>query len=560
MGSDANFSWRDHVRRRFGVETFDVAIIGGGITGAGIARDAALRGLRVALIEARDFASGTSSRSSRLVHGGIRYLEHGHLHLVFESSRERRTLLRIAPHLVRPLPFTWPVYRGARVSRLKLAMGLGLYDVLSMFRNTSRHDRLSRRELLEAEPQLQAEGLLGGARYYDAACDDSRLTLANIVAAVESGAAILNHTSAIGLAVVGGRARGVQVRDAIAGDELTLRAETIVNATGPWSDEVRSFEGRVEHQGVAGSRGAHIAVPRIRVGNREAVTMLHPADGRVLFTLPASDQAIIGTTETPTAPGTHASRASREDVAYLLAGVNSYFPGAQLSDSDVIAAWAGIRPLAQQLSSGDVGSASREHTIVRGPHGVIHVTGGKLTTYREMASQVVDQFAGPEAKHDRTSVLPLPGGERSLDDLRIESAEAVEDPIMREHLIRSYGTRWRDVWQLGASASQPLERLLPTHAVTGVELVHGVEREFAVTLGDLLIRRTHLAFEMPDQARSLAPAVAALIAPRMGWTTADRDAALLAYDEELRHTFTIAEPSHQASIVPAMALDVVDPG
>jgi glycerol-3-phosphate dehydrogenase len=174
-------AWRERVRRRLQVESFDVAIVGGGITGAGVARDAALRGLRVALLEARDFASGTSSRSSRLIHGGVRYLEHGHLHLVFESSRERRVLRRIAPHLVRPLAFVWPVYRGARVSRLKLAAGLGLYDALSMFRNVARHKQLSRDQVLEREPQLRADQLVGGAQYYDASTDDTRLTLANVV-------------------------------------------------------------------------------------------------------------------------------------------------------------------------------------------------------------------------------------------------------------------------------------------------------------------------------------------------------------------------------------------
>lgn len=522
------------------VESFDVAVVGGGITGAGIARDAALRGLRVALVEARDFASGTSSRSSRLIHGGVRYLEHGHVHLVFESSRERRTLMRIAPHLVRPLAFTWPVYRGARVSRIKLAMGLGLYDALSMFRNTARHDRLSRTQVLDAEPQLRSEELLGGARYYDAACDDSRLTLANVISAVEAGAAILNHAPAIGLEAVGGRVRGVRVRDHIAGDDLTIRAKVVVNATGPWSDEVRSFEAPIDRVSVAGSRGAHIAVPRLRVGNRDAVTMLHPADGRVMFTLPAGDQAIVGTTETPTAPGAHDSRASREDVAYLLAGVNAYFPTAQLGDNDVIAAWSGIRPLAQQLSSGDVGSASREHTISRGPRGVIHVTGGKLTTYREMASQVVDQFAGPEAKNDRTSVLPLPGGERPLEDIRAKAAEIVEDAVVRDHLVQSYGTRWRNVWDLGESRPRLRERVSPTRAVIGAEFVYAVEREMAVTLGDFLIRRTHLAFEMPDQAVSLAPIVMKLANALSGPTSEQRHRAQADYDQEISRTFGVA--------------------
>ena len=532
-------SWRERVRRRLRVEAFDVAIIGGGITGAGIARDAAMRGLRVALVEAGDFASGTSSRSSRLIHGGVRYLEHGHLHLVFESSRERRVLLRIAPHLVRPLPFTWPVYRGARVSRLKLAAGLGLYDAMSMFRNVARHKRLSKQEVLEAEPALRSEDLVGGARYYDAATDDSRLTLANIIAAAESGAAVLNHARVIEFEAVGGRVRGVRAHDAIAGDAFTIRAETVVNATGPWSDDIRALESRIERASVAGSRGAHIAVPRIRVGNREAVTMLHPQDGRVMFTLPAGDQTIIGTTETRTQPADRESRATEEDVAYLLFAANAYFPEANLEPSDVIAAWSGIRPLARQLTRDDVGSASREHSIARGPKGVLHVTGGKLTTYREMASQVVDLFARADARAERTATVALPGGDRSVDAMLAEASESIEDEMVRHHLVLAYGSRWREVWSLGDDRPELRERLSPAHAIIGAEMVYGVEREMAMTLGDLLIRRTHLAFEMSDQARAVAPTVTNLISPLLTWSPHDAEQALIAYDDEVSRIFSI---------------------
>jgi glycerol-3-phosphate dehydrogenase len=531
-------AWRERVRRRLQVESFDVAIVGGGITGAGVARDAALRGLRVALLEAGDFASGTSSRSSRLIHGGVRYLEHGHLHLVFESSRERRVLMQIAPHLVRPLAFVWPVYRGARVSRFKLSAGLALYDALSMFRNVARHKRLSRDQVLEREPQLQAEQLVGGARYHDASTDDARLTLANVVSSVEAGAAVLNRAAVTGFELLGEHARGLRAHDAISGDDFTVRATMIVNATGPWSDDVRAMEAKIDQLTVAGSRGAHIAVPRIRVGNREAVTMVHPADGRVLFTLPAGDETVIGTTETPTDAGDRDSRASNEDVAYLLLAVNSYFPRAELTTADVLAAWSGIRPLARQLATSDMGSASREHTIARGPRGVVHVTGGKLTTYREMAAQVVDMIAGPEALAECTGVVPLPGGDRSVEDLRSEAAESIEDSQVRDRLVFAYGSRWRDVWSLGEDNPRLHERLSPSHAVIGAEFVHGVQREMAMTLGDLLIRRTHLAFETADQARSLAAVVADLIQPLLGWSHRDRERALTAYDDEARQVFS----------------------
>lgn len=267
--------------------------------------------------------------------------------------------------------------------------------------------------------------------------------------------------------------------------------------------------------------------------------MLHPHDARVLFTLPAGDQTIIGTTETPTHPSDRESRATQADVDYLLMAADAYFPAAKLEPSDVVASWAGIRPLARQLASDDVGAASREHTIARGPKGVVHVTGGKLTTYREMASQVVDLVAGPEAGAERTAEVTLPGGDRSVADLLAESAEMIDDEVLRHHLVVSYGSRWRDVWSLGDDRPELRERLVPSHTVIGAEMVYGVSREMAMTLGDLLIRRTHLAFEVPDQARSVAPQVAALVSPVLGWTAADRESALHAYEREARLVFEV---------------------
>jgi glycerol-3-phosphate dehydrogenase len=532
-------AWRAEARERLRERRFDVVVIGGGITGAGVARDAALRGLQVALFERADFASGTSSRSSRLIHGGVRYLEHGHLRLVFEASRERRILLRIAPHLVRPLPFTWPVYEGARISRLKLALGLGLYDVLAMFRNVARHSFLSRRDVHRLEPALATESLVGGARYHDAATDDARLTLANVLAAREAGATVLNHAEVTGIARVGGRAAGVHVYDRVSDTAFAVRAAEIVNAAGPWSDDVRSLEQHASSLGVTGSAGAHIALRRDRVGNREAITMIHPVDGRVLFTLPAVDHTIVGTTETVTTPGTREIRATREDVAYLLGAANQYFPRAKLRDDDVVAAWSGIRPLAHVLEGHELGSASREHTIERGPGGVIHVTGGKLTTYRSMAEEVMDALTDGESLPNRglTARRPLPGGETTLEASRNEAAEAIDDDELRERLVLAHGARWRDVAGEAQSLEGAFARLLPDLPVSAVEFVHGVERELAVTLGDLLIRRTGIAFLRPDHGMVIAPAVAELVAPLLGWDAEGIRNAVADYEREVEATF-----------------------
>ncbi|HEX6059255.1 MAG TPA: glycerol-3-phosphate dehydrogenase/oxidase, partial [Gemmatimonadaceae bacterium] len=350
---------------------FDVLVVGGGITGAGIARDAALRGLSVALVERDDFASGTSSRSSRLVHGGVRYLEHGHLHLVFESSAERRRLLRLAPHLVRPLRFVWPVYRGARVPRWKLSAGLTLYDLLALFRNVAPHRPLSARGVLAEEPALAREALVGGAAYYDAATNDARLTLANAVGAVEAGAVVLNHAELRALARTDGRITGATILDRLGGGEIAARARVVVNAAGPWSDAVRRLAEPGTGAGLHGTKGVHVTVPRERIGNRGAVTLLSPLDGRVMFVLPAGRHAIVGTTDTETQATPDDVRATTADIDYLLRSANAFFPEARLGRDDVVAAWAGVRPLVASQYGAGTTAASREHALARGPSGLL---------------------------------------------------------------------------------------------------------------------------------------------------------------------------------------------
>jgi len=467
---------------------FDVLIIGGGITGAGIARDAALRGLAVALIDKSDFASGTSSRSSRLIHGGVRYLEHGHFHLVFEASAERRRLLRLAPRLVRPLVFTWPVYRGQRLPLWKLSAGLTLYDVLSLFRNAKRHKRLNARRVLAHEPALNPADLRGGVRYYDAATDDARLTLANILDAEQLGAVVANHVVFTGLGDERARAE-----DVLTGARLEIRARFRVNATGPWSDAVRAMEGVPGKPVVQGSKGAHIAVEHARVRNTDALTLLHPRDGRVLFALPAGMHTIFGTTDTFTSASPDEVRASEADVGYLLEAANSYFPESRLRRDDVVAAWAGIRPL--MPTKGSAVAASREHRIERLTNQSVTITGGKLTTYRVMARQVVDVL---QRELLRVSTTPALTADRPLPDSR-PSPEG--DVIVAGLPYRMSAMR------------------------------HAVDHELASTLGDLLIRRTHVAFETRDNGRAAARRVAAFL----GWDAK----ALERYDAEVRRIFTI---------------------
>jgi glycerol-3-phosphate dehydrogenase len=499
-------AWRERTLARLGHDEFDLLIIGGGITGAGIARDAALRGMSVALIERDDFASGTSSRSSRLVHGGVRYLEHGYFSLVFEASRERRILLKTAPHLVRPLQFTWPVYRGARVPRWKLRAGLGLYDFLALFRNVGNHRGLSRSGVMAAEPELNDAGLVGGAQYWDAATDDSALTLANVLDARDAGAAVLNHAEVISLSVENGKASGATVRDWIGGGIVKVRASIVVNATGPWTDAIRRMENPTAPTAVLGTKGVHIALPAKRVGNRAAVTMISSVDGRVMFCLPAGEQTIVGTTDTPESVHPEQVRATRADVEYLLASVNSFFPGAKLGTRDVISAWAGIRPLVSSGNSGDPASASREHEITTGPLGVLAISGGKLTTYRLIAEQVTDKVAkrlrGPFLRCV-TAQRTLPGAQRA--------------PVF----------------------GKLFEPILPGQTWTFSDATRAVEHEMACTLTDIMVRRTKVAFASRDHGLPAAQRVASAVARHAGWDATECARQVEMYRGELARLFTV---------------------
>ncbi|MEO7457657.1 MAG: glycerol-3-phosphate dehydrogenase/oxidase [Gemmatimonadaceae bacterium] len=515
-----------------GQRAFDVLVVGGGITGAGTARDAAMRGLRVALVEKNDFASGTSSRSSRLVHGGVRYLEHGQLHLVFESSRERRTLMRMAAHLVHPLAFTWPVYDGARIPRWKLAAGLTLYDALSLFRNVGRHRWLGVSGILRHEPRVRTEGLRGGALYFDASTDDARLTLANVMAAVDAGAIAVNHAGVVELLREGGRVSGARIRDGETGALTDVRARVVVNATGPWSDQLETMARSGAASGVRGSKGVHVCVPRMRVGNGSALTLIAPQDGRVMFVLPSGDFTIIGTTDTFDAVSPDDVRANETDVAYLLAAANHYFPSAMLTRDDVVSAWAGLRPLA--IGSGatrdDPGSTSREHAIAETAPGLVRVTGGKLTTYRAMSSEITDriqQALGVPHTRSRTDTVPLPGAMIGND---LASAEGTP------RLLARYGTIWREVAALVERDPALGARVTPERPYLLAELRYAVEGEMARTMGDLLIRRTPIAFETRDHGRDAARRVAPMVAE---WLQRDAASVIAEYDAEAARMFRI---------------------
>ncbi len=516
-------------------EPVDLLVIGAGATGAGIARDAAMRGISTALIDKGDFGSGTSSRSSRLIHGGLRYLELYDFKLVFEASRERRVLLKIAPHLVRPRSFLFPVYAGGRVPRWKLAAGLWLYDALALFRNVKAHRMLGKHALLRAEPGLRERGLRGGARYYDAQCDDVRLTLANVRSAHAHGALAANYVRLDQLELADNHVRGGRATDLTTGQEFQVRARVVVNATGPWSDTVRAGTGA--NPALRRTKGTHVVVPRERIGNREALTVTSPIDGRVMFIVPWGDLAYIGTTDTDWNGDPDTVAPDARDVVYLLRSANAFFPHARLQPEDVVSAWSGLRPLVNS-GAANPGAVSREHYIESGPTGLVSVLGGKLTTYRAIAEQTVDLVARrlreldgrPAPSPCRTALEPLPGGE-------VADPTIITDDLAREGIAPELARRLTDLYGSEAPAIARLARtepalatpVVPGYPAIRAEFIHALRREMALTLGDLLIRRTHLFYEVTGHAAAEAAAIVDLVAAELGWDASRKAAELASY-------------------------------
>ena len=521
-------------------EPVDVLVIGGGITGAAIARDAALRGFRTALVEKGDFGSGTSSVSSRLIHGGLRYLEQHDLHLVLEASRERRVLLQVAPHLVHPLPFLFPVYRGARVPAWKLRCGLWLYDLLAAFRNVRFHRWLGRKATLRFEPGLRERDLKAAGLYYDAQTDDARLVLATMRSAAQAGALVANYAEAVSLLKPDGLVRGATVRDLLREGTLVVRALVVVNACGPWVDAVRRLDAPQADPLLRLTKGAHVAVPRQRLGNTHAVTLTSPIDGRVMFVLPwaDSDQSYIGTTDTDEDVSPDEVRATAEDVIYLLRSANAFFPQARLSPNDVVSTWAGLRALLRPDGNLAPSQVSREHRIVESASGLLTIAGGKLTTHRVMAQELVDRVAvrlraldgRPRAPRPPTDRLPLPGGETAdLEGLIKAAVERGASDATARHLVGTYGSEAAAVLNLVDKERALGGRIVAGRPELWAEVIHAVEREMAVRLSDVLVRRLHLFYKTRDQAVPASSAVADRLAAALGWDKARRTEELADY-------------------------------
>ncbi|MBL8950748.1 MAG: glycerol-3-phosphate dehydrogenase/oxidase [Myxococcaceae bacterium] len=514
---------------------FDLAIVGGGITGAGIARDASLRGLKVALVEKLDFAAGTSSKSSKMVHGGLRYLENGELGLVFESVNERNFLMTRARHLVRPLPFMVASYRGDRRWLSTIDLGVWIYEALCLFRTpTGRlHETIGPRRAAELEPGLKRDGLKGCVVYADAQTDDARLTLENVLDAKANGAVVLNHARAGALLREGDRVTGVTVHDSLGGGSVDVRAKLVVNATGPWSDEVRALAGSPGM--LKPARGSHVVVDAQRLPVTHALMMFAPRDQRVVFTIPwGPGRTVIGTTDTFYEGSLDDVHADTDDVQYLLDTANKYFPDSKLVLADVLATWSGLRPLVKPDKDVNASKVSREHLVESKP-GFMSISGGKLTTYRRMAEELVDQalteHLGGMRPHS-TAKRPLPGGVGLNSEDDVEARHAALEGFGRDvaqNLVSMYGSRAAMVTERIARDASAGEKLDAELGLLWAQVDEAVDVELAATLDDVLSRRVPLLLRGRDQGLSVAEAVAARMATKLGWSEARRATELAGY-------------------------------
>ena len=532
-------------------EGVDVLVIGGGITGAGIALEAAARGYRVGLVEKGDFAGGTSSKSTKLVHGGIRYLPQFDFALVQEALVERGRLMRNAPHLVRPLGFVLPLYTenkrplgtpiappgGIGMSAL-LRAGLTLYDLMAGGLAIQRHRHIGARRALELAPALKAEGLRDAFLYYDGQTDDTRLTLTVLRTAAKRGARLANYVEVVGFDLEAGEIRAARVRDILGDEEFAIPARAVINATGAFADQLEALAG-APRIAIAPAKGVHLTLPRQALPVTDyAVVLPETPDGRLLFIVPWNTRVILGTTDTK---GSDLNRpaATEADVNYLLSTANAYLR-TTLDRSQVISAWAGYRPLVSPANADSQATAklSRNHVVADGPGGMITVTGGKLTTYRRMAQDALDHLARrwKQPITHPTESLTLDGAEGHAacqDALRQAAARFGwgQDVLAR---LAQYGGQAKAILALCAGDGALAQRIVPDLPYIMAEVLYACHHEMAVTLEDVLARRLHIQTEDWSQGVEPAPAVARLMAGALGWSAHETMRQVERYHEQLQ--------------------------
>ncbi len=535
LPQEFNLAGRREALTRLGQNRLDLLIIGGGITGCGIARDAALRGWTVGLVEKEDFAFGTSSRSSKIVHGGVRYLEYGHFLLVRESAQERAVLRAIAPHLVHPLPFVYPVFGGE--SLFKVRAGLTVFDFLAASDGLEKHENLSPEEVREQLPGLR-EPLKGAVRYPEYITDDARLTLENAQSAAEHGALVINHARVQELRMNDGRVAGCSVVDLIENRTVEVSTRLIVNATGAWSARLFEESDFDAEFSLIPSKGIHILLSAERLPI-EGATFLRATNGKRGLAMRRLGFVYVGTTDDEYKGSLDRPRATRSDVDEVLDMLSDCFPEHNLGYDDILATWAGVRPLIREEGK-STRDTSREDAIWHSPPGLITVAGGKLTTYRQMARRVLelaDPDLGPApGPPDRTATVPLPGAVVGPAGMEAYHAERSRDlvaagvePSVVERLCWLYGKQLDDLLATAADDPSWLEPLHPAVPALRGEVFLAVEMEMALTLADFMDRRAALLLFSPDFGLAGAEAAADIMAEALGWDADRRERELAEY-------------------------------
>jgi glycerol-3-phosphate dehydrogenase len=517
--------------KRLATKQFDVLVVGGGVTGGGVALDAATRGLSTALVEQRDFASGTSSRSSKLFHGGLRYLEQMNFDLVREALRERELMLtRLAPHLVRPVPFLYPLTsRGWE--RPYVTAGLTLYDSMGGTRSTPRHKQLTRTGALKRCPALKRDSLTGGLLYYDAQADDARHTLTTVRTAAAYGATVMSSARVVDLLRAGERVVGAVVEDVETGDRVDVRASAVINCTGVWTDDIQGMAGGRGRFHVRASKGVHIVVARDRISSETGLILR--TEKSVLFVIPWGTHWIIGTTDTDWDLDRAHPAATRADIDYLLEHLNAVLRE-PLTHADIQGVYAGLRPLLSGESE-DSSQLSREHAVARPQPGLISIAGGKYTTYRVMAADAVDaarEDIGGDVPGSVTEFIPLSGAEGYVALVnQIDRLARHEDlPVWRiRHLLDRYGSLVHELFTLAEGDRSLYEPMPGAEEYLKVEIRYAADHEAALHLDDILARRTRISIETPSRGVDSARAAAEIVAPVLGWDDAQVEAEVAAY-------------------------------
>ena len=524
---------RDEALKSLATDTFDVLVIGGGVTGVGAALDAASRGLKVALVEASDIASGTSSRSSKLIHGGLRYLEQYDFKLVREALHERELMVSsLAPHLVKPLAFLYPLHEKVR-ERTYVGAGLALYDALRGFqRALPGHKHISQKKIAEIAPSLRPDIVTGAVKYFDAQVDDARHTMMIARTAARHGAVIATGVKVESLVKEGKRVLGVKARDIESGKLITIKATATVMCAGIWSDELHDSFGLKAGYNVTMSKGVHIVLPKSAIKSKEGIILKTAIS--VLFLIPWPDKWIVGTTDTPYTGDRRKPLAERADVEYIINEANKVLKP-KLKIEDVIGVYAGLRPLVANKKDSATTKLSREHTVDRSAPGFVSIAGGKYTTYRVMGKDVID-LAGVELRRiiaeSVTDKLPIVGADgyyaltQQAERIAEESGLSVETII---HLLNRYGSLISEILEViegDPKLAKPLTKDLP---YLKAEIYYAASHEGARSVDDVISRRTRLAFEAPNSAMDLAGDVATIIAPVLGWTPKQKKDSVNAY-------------------------------